>query len=105
VKPGINHQKLIHNCLMELVFTHACSNRWFNKFLCGRELAVADPDQAFGGQGSQIGRRQKGLHLFKCQRLSATIVGFHTKAVTFCRPKRGYFCWSNYVIFQGITKV
>jgi len=53
--------------------------------------AVADPDQAFGG-GSQIGGRQEGLHLLKYQNLSATIVGCHTKMVTFCRPKIGYFC-------------
>jgi len=51
---------------------------------------VADPDQAFVG-GSQIGGSQKGLHLLKYQRLSATIVGYHTKVVTFCRPKKWLF--------------
>jgi len=58
--------------------------------------------------GSRIGGRQKGqkgIHLFKYQRLSAIIVGCHTNVVTFCRPKSGYFCWSNYAIFQGITTV
>jgi len=39
--------------------------------------SVADPGQAFG-MGSQIGRRQKGLHLSKYQRFSATIVECHT---------------------------
>jgi len=61
---------------------------------------VADPDQAFG-EGSQIGGRQEGLHLLKYQSLSATIVGCNTKMVTFCRPKSGSFCWSNYAVFQG----
>ena len=37
---------------------------------------MADTDQAFG-EGSQIGGCQKGLHLLKYQRLSATIVGYH----------------------------
>jgi len=63
--------------------------------------AVADPDQAFGG-GSQIGRRQKCLHLLKYQKLSATTIVCHTKKVIFCRSKSGFFCWSNYAIFQGI---
>jgi len=47
----------------------------------------------------------KGLHSLEYQRLSATIVGCHTKVVTFCRPKCGYFCWSNYAIFQGIISL
>jgi len=45
-------------------------------FLTWGPAPVADPDQAFGG-GSQIGRRQKSLHLLKYQRLSATIVVSH----------------------------
>jgi len=49
--------------------------------------------------GSQIGGRQKCLHLLKYQRLSAK------KEVIFCKSKSGYFCWSNYAIFQGITTV
>jgi len=49
--------------------------------------------------------RQEGLHLLKYQSLSATIVGCNTKVVAFCRPKSGYFCWSNYAIFQGKTTV
>jgi len=56
--------------------------------------------------GEQLHRgSQKGLHLLKYQRLSATVVGHNKKVVTFCRPKSGYFCWSNYAIFQGITTV
>jgi len=55
--------------------------------------------------GSQIGARQKCLHLLKYQRLPATIVVCHTKEVTICRSKSGYFCWANYAIFQGITTV
>jgi len=65
---------------------------------------VADPNQTFEG-GSQIGGCQEGLYLLKYQRLSTTIVGCNTKVVTkvvnFCRPKSGYFCWSNYAVFQG----
>ena len=49
--------------------------------------------------GSQIGGRQNCLHLLSYQRLSAT------KEVIFCRSKSGYFCWSNYAIFQGITTI
>ena len=52
-----------------------------------------------------FGRRQKGLHLLKYKRLSATILKCHTKVVTFCRPKSGYFYLSNYAIFQRITTV
>ena len=57
------------------------------------------------GGGSQIGGRQKGLHLLKYQRLSSTIVVCHKNELTFCRPKSGYFCSSNYAIFQEITTV
>jgi len=49
--------------------------------------------------GSQIGESQKCLHLPKYQRVSAT------KEVIFCGSKSGYFCWSNYAIFQRITTV
>jgi len=62
---------------------------------------VADPDQAFGG-GSQIGAA-KNSHLFKYLRLPATIVGYHTKAVTFGEPRKWIFCWPNNVIFQRTT--
>ena len=55
--------------------------------------------------GSQIGGRQKCLHLLKHQRLSATIVVCQTKEIIFCRSKSCYFCWSNYVLFQGITSL
>ena len=55
--------------------------------------------------GSQSGGGLKCLHLLKYQRLSATIVVCHTKEVMFCRSKSGYFCWSIYAIFQGITTV
>ena len=61
---------------------------------------MADPDQAFGEQSNWgVPRRSK------YQKLSATIVVCHTKEVTFCRSKSGYFCWSNYAIFQGKTTV
>ena len=39
-----------------------------------------------GSRPSVWGGRQKGLHLLKYQRLSATIVVCHTNEVTFCRP-------------------
>jgi len=51
--------------------------------------------------GSQIEGCQEGLHLLKYQKLSATIVVCHTWEVIFCSPIIGYFCWSNYAIFQG----
>ena len=69
----------------------------------GSKAPPVPPSDAHGG--SQIGGRQKGLHLLKYERLSATIVVCHTKVVTFCRSKSGYFCWSNYAIFQGITSL
>jgi len=50
---------------------------------------VTDPDQAFGGGAW----------------LSATIVGYHTKLVTFCSQESGDFCWSYYLIFHGLTGV
>jgi len=43
--------------------------------------------------------RRKGLNLFKQPRLSSKIIVHDTNMVTFCRPKSGYFCWSNYVFF------
>jgi len=55
--------------------------------------------------GSQSWGRQKGIHLLEYQRLSAKIFGCHTEVVTFCRPKSGYFCWSNYAIFRRIITV
>jgi len=53
--------------------------------------------------GSQIEGAKKVFTFLKYQRLSAKIVGCHTKVITFCRPKSGHFCWSNYAIFQGMT--
>jgi len=50
-------------------------------------------------QTMHLGGSQKCLHLLKYQRLSAK------KEVIFCKSKSGYFCWSNYAIFQGITTV
>jgi len=61
--------------------------------------AVADPDQAFGG-GSQIGRRQKCLHLLKYQKLSATTIVCHTKEVIFCRSKSGFFVGRTMLFFR-----
>ena len=48
---------------------------------------VADPDQAFGEGKSNKGA-PKSLHLFKYPSFSATIVGYHTKVVTFSRPRK-----------------
>jgi len=59
---------------------------------------VADPDQTFGGA-----KKFSRLHLFKHPKLSVKIVGYHAKVVTFLGQECGYFCWSNYAIFQGIT--
>jgi len=58
-----------------------------------------------GVWGAKKAVRQKGFRLLKYQSLYATIVGCHTNVATLCRPKSGYFSWSNYAIFQGITKV
>jgi len=33
--------------------------------------------------------------------LPATIVGYHTKVVTFCRPRKWLFYWSNYAVFHN----
>jgi len=41
--------------------------------------------------GSRIGGSRKGIHLIKYPRLSATIVGYRTKVVTFCRPREWLF--------------
>jgi len=50
--------------------------------------SVVDPYQAFEGAIPKV---------------VWTIVACHTKIVTFCRPKSGYFCWSNYAISQDIN--
>jgi len=52
--------------------------------------AVADPDQAYGG-ASQMGGPQNGFHLLKYQRLSATVVGYHTKLLPRVGQKSGCF--------------
>jgi len=89
--------------MSSLHFTLQCVQYQDKLFFFTISWSVADPDRRLGG--SQIGGRQKCLHLLKYQRLSATIVVCHTKEVIFCRSKSGYFCWSNYAIFQGITTV
>jgi len=58
--------------------------------------------QTKGFGGSQIGGRQKGLHLRK--RLSATIVGSRTKVVTFCRPKMAIFVGRTMRFFKKKTQ-
>jgi len=61
------------------------------KILVGNsEPAVADPGQAFGRDG-QIRGRQKvftGLNTPACL---PTIVRYHTKVVSFCRPRKWLF--------------
>ena len=42
-------------------------------------------------EASEIGARQKALYLSKYRRLSVTVVEYHTKVVTFCRPRRWLF--------------
>jgi len=54
------------------------------------QKSVADPGEAFG-RGSQLGGRLKRFHLFPYPRSSATIVGYHTKVVTFCWPRKWLF--------------
>ena len=39
------------------------------------------------------------------KRLSAKIIGYYTKVVTFYRPRKWLFLWPNYTIFQWITTV
>jgi len=51
-----------------------------------------------GGQSNW--GRQKGLHLLKYQRLSATIVVCHTKEVTFCKPKVAIFVGRSMRFFK-----
>jgi len=36
--------------------------------------------------------RQKGVQLFEFARLSASVIGYHTKALTLCRPKLLVVC-------------
>jgi len=67
-------------------------------------------DESSGGSRSGLFEgnwnrwRQKRIHLFRYPRFSATIVEHHTKVVVrFVDQESGYFCCSNYVIFQGIT--
>jgi len=97
------------------VFPQVCIDvlqaTYFYCILFEKKPALESFDYASGGSrpgvwgGSQIEGSQKCLHLLKYQRLSATIVVCHTKEPIFCRSKSGYFCWSNYAIFQGITTV
>jgi len=61
--------------------------------------AVADPDQMLGGQSNK--GHQKSLHLFKYQRLSATIAEYHTKLVTSCRPRKWLFLLVEPCNFAG----
>jgi len=56
-----------------------------------------------GGQSNR--GHQKVLHFLKYQRFSAKFVGCHKKVVTIRRPNSGYFFWSNYAIFEGITSL
>jgi len=65
--------------------------------------SVADPDQAFEGHATT--GAPKSHPLLGYTRLSVTIVGNHAEVVTFSGQDIGYFCWSNYEIFQGITTV
>jgi len=51
---------------------------------------VADPDQGFGGKLNK--GAPKSLHLFKYPSFSVTIIGYHTKVVTFSRPTKWLFC-------------
>jgi len=81
-----------------------CYRNWNVFFICSLYGSGSRQVQ-WRIQTRRLGGRQKYLHLLKCQRLSATIVECHMKVVTFCRSKSGYFCWSNYAIYQGITTV
>jgi len=47
---------------------------------------VADPDQAFG-EGNHIGGHKKDFTCLKSQVLG-DIVGYHTKLLTCCRPRK-----------------
>jgi len=44
-----------------------------------------------GGSGSHLGGAKKGFHLFKYPRFSVTIVDYHAKVFTFCRPRKWLF--------------
>jgi len=64
-----------------------------------RELnTAADPDQAFGGGAKNV---FTCLNTKGCLQQSLCV----TQKPIICRSKSGYFCWSNYAIFQGITTV
>ena len=63
-------------------------NPWPTRDCTGR--SVADPDQAFG-EGSQIRGRQNLFTCLKYPSLSAIMAGYHTKVVTFSRPRKWLF--------------
>jgi len=51
---------------------------------------MANPGQVIKGGVGRIGRRQKGLHLFK-DYLVMKSVGYHTKVVTISKPRKWLF--------------
>jgi len=65
---------------------------------------VADPHQAFGRGQSNKGEPK----IFSCLNTPASLqksTGITQKLLHFLDQENGYFCLSNYEIFQGITTV
>ena len=65
---------------------------------------MADPDRAFWGGAVKLGGAKNiftCLNTKDCLRQSLCV----TQEAIFFRSKSGYFCWSNYTIFQRITTV
>jgi len=57
-----------------------------------------------GVWGGQL-NTPKSIHLFKYPSFSATIVGYHTKVVTFFRSRKWLFLLVELCDLSGITKV
>jgi len=98
-KCGLEEVKIVLLCSVAVT---SDSQKTFENFymLLPQHVTSAGSRPSVWG-GSQIGRGQKGLHLLKYQRLSATVVGYHTKVVTFCRPRKWLFLLVELCNFSG----
>ena len=67
--------------LYQFVYQSPCS-AFRHSWIRLQDTWPVDPEQAFG-ECSHTRWRQKGLHLLKYPRFSVTIIGYHTKVVTF----------------------
>jgi len=77
--------------------------RWNSKtvFSVSSLVPVSDPVQAFGGQSNKGAKKR--LNLFKKPSFSVTVVGYHyhTKVVTFYRPRKWLFLLVKLCDYSG----